>query len=216
MNRKSMFLLIFFSVVIFSGCTFNATTEGKLSNLLRDLQEIETIAHDRQVELKELEQTEQKLFNEMMTLSQADTNKVSEKLSALQQTLEKRTRKIEEEAEAMAQVNALLSEIESIEESANLIEVAGIESLKQAMQYRHDMHTNFVDAYEELTNLQKGLYELFQRRETDIKKLDQHVAIINEKSQTVTHAVEKFNEATIELNKTRDELYDGFKNEKQE
>lgn len=214
MKRTTLFLAIVFSIIILSGCTFNATTEDKLSALLRDLLEIETISHNRQVELKELEQTEQKLFNEMMALTQAETNKVSEKLSAMQKTLKERTRKLEEEAEAMADAHALLSEFEEIETSANVIETAGIERLKQAMQHRYDMHANFVKTYEELTSLQKELYDLLEKRETDTTKLDLQVAAINEKNQAATNAVEKFNEATIELNKTRDELYDGLKNKK--
>lgn len=212
--RKSMFLLFVLGVILLSGCSFNATTEDKLSNLFEDLLENEKIYHDRQSELKELEQAEQKLFNETMELTQEDTNKVTENIAKLKEMLEERTVKIEEEAEAMQKENTFVTKFDEIEKAANATEKAGIESLKKAIHHRYEMHEIFVEAYQALTNLQKELYEMLLNEEIDTMKLDKHVEKLNAQNHLVTRTVEEFNEATIELNQTREEISEGLKNEK--
>lgn len=211
--KKSMFLLLVFGAILLSGCSFNSTTEDKLSNLLEELLDTEKTYHDRQSELKELEQAEQTLFNETMELTQEDRSKVMGNLAELKEMLEERTVKMEEEAESMREANAFVAEFDKVEEAANATEKAEIESLKQAIHHRYELHKVFVEAYQELTILQKELYDMLLNEETDTTKLDKHVERLNAQNHEVMRTVESFNEATIELNQTREELYEGLKNE---
>lgn len=203
---KSILLWIALGVMLLTGCSFNQTIEDEVSATLGDMVEIEKVFEDRQNELKEIEEAEQKMFFETMTLTQEQTDKVIEHVIMLKESLEERFIKIEEEAEAMQQANALVAELSELEEKAIDNERVAIEKIKDAANSRYQMHSTFVENYQQLTNLQKALYEMLIEDNIDAKKLDEQVEAVNKQNQKVMRAVEDFNRATIELNQTREEV----------
>lgn len=211
--RKSILLFVVLGAILLASCSFNQTIEDEVSATLGEMAEIEKVFEGRQDELKDIEQAEQKIFFETMALTREQTAEVKEKIKELNEALEERVIKIAEEAEAMQEANALVIELSTLEEKAIGNEIEAIEKIKKAADYRYDTHRVFVEHYERLTNLQKTLYEMLVEDTIDALALDKHVEDINTQNQKVKWAVEDFNEATIDLNETREEVFNHLKKE---
>lgn len=103
----------------------------------------------------------------------------------------------------MQQARTLTDEFAAITENAEDSVKEDVESLRQAIDGRYDRHDAFLTSYNELTALQKELYEMLTAEGTDFKKLDEQVQSVNEQNEKVQSAVESFNESTREVNELR-------------
>lgn len=211
--RRYLFAIAVLGVILLTGCSFNATTEDKLSKVLGDMHKTENTYQESQKELHDLEQTEQKLFNETMALTQEDTEQLEKNVAELQELLEERKEKIKNEEEAMVNAKELVSDFDKIEEKLEDNEQQKIEELKESVEERYKAHADFIEEYQELTNMQQDLYEMLGNDETDVSALNNQVESINKQNEAVVSAIQSFNDLTIALNETRDEVYDFFNQE---
>lgn len=209
--RKLLISIVILASVLLAGCSFGETTEEKLSIILGDIYDAEKTYRDNQKTLQELEETEQQLFNDTMALTKEETDLVTDNVTELQDMLEQRLVIVLEEAESMKKARALVAELDVVAEKAEAEEQVQIAKLKEAIQHRYQTHDLFVENYNELTALQKELYEMLLEKETEATKLDEHVDAINEENQEVMLAVEEFNKATVELNQIREEVFESIK-----
>lgn len=210
MMKKFLVILFVLGAVFLAGCSFNARTEDKVSTILGDMYDAEEVYRDNQTVLHELEQAEQQLFNDTMELTQEKTELLKERVNELHKMAADRLEKIKEEEEAMKKGQDFVAELKNVEEKANANNQVEIARLKDAINHRYEAHGLFIESYQELTALQKGLYDMLLEEETDVTKLDAQVDLVNQQNKIVMTAVEGFNQATTELNKIRDEVYASF------
>lgn len=210
--RKKLLAIAALSIALLTGCSDNQTIEDKVISVLGEMAEIEKDFETFQGELTEIEQTEQQIFLETMTLTQNQTTKIKENVEKLTETLEERVLKIDAEAETMQKANALVADLSKLEEATEL-EKEAVEKVKEATNHRYQLHHVFVENYAQFTNLQRILYEMIVEVPIDAAKLDEQVEAVNKQNQLVIQAVKDFNEATIVLNETRDEVFTQLKKE---
>lgn len=211
--RKKLLAIAALSIALLTGCSDNQTIEDKVISVLGEMAEIEKDFETFQGELTEIEQTEQQIFLETMTLTQNQTTKIKENVEKLTETLEERVLKIDAEAETMQKANALVADLSKLEEEATELEKEAVEKVKEATNHRYQLHHVFVENYAQFTNLQRILYKMIVEVPIDAAKLDEQVEAVNKQNQLVTQAVKDFNEATIVLNETRDEVFTQLKKE---
>lgn len=209
--KKYLISIVILGAVLLAGCSFGETTEDKVSIILGDIYDAEKTYRDNQKTLQELEKSEQQLFNETMELTQEETELLEKHVTELQDMLEERFVIVKEEAEAMKNAQTLVKDFDGVAKKADADEQVEIAKLKGAINHRYETHDIFVESYNELTSLQKRLYDMLLEEETDATKLDEHVDAVNEENQKVMVAVEDFNKATVELNKVRDEVYESIR-----
>lgn len=209
--KKYLFIITVFGALLLAGCSFNATTEDKVSKVLGEMYDAEDTYRESQSELKSLEEEEQKLFTKTMELTQEEKDQLEENVAKLQEIVEERTEKIEAEKDAMEKAKEMVSDFDKIEEKLETDEQAEIKKLKEAVNERYEAHTLIVNEYEELTALQKELYNMLVDEETNITTLNEQVGKINEQNEKVVAAIEEFNEQTENVNEIRDEVYSNLK-----
>lgn len=211
--RKNRFVIAVLGTVLLVGCSFNTTLVDKVSNVLGDMYSEENISGESQAKLKELEQSEQQLFDETMELTQDDKEQVEENVVKLKEMLEARTMEIEEEENAMNRAKAFTAELNKIEEKLEESNRKEIERLKEAVTKRYDAHALFVKEYKALITAQKKMYDMLLEV-VDVTILIKQVELINAHNEAVVKAIEEFNDGTESLNRIREEVYESIKNTK--
>ena len=84
---------------------------------------------------------------------------------------------------------------------------AEITELRDAINDRYDLHSNFVEKYKKLADLQKELYEMLIDEKTEVSNLQEKVTEVNEQNDAVKQVIDSFNEATGTVNKLKDDLF---------
>lgn len=183
MYEKKLLAIAALSIALLTGCSDNQTIEDKVISVLGEMAEIEKDFETFQGELTEIEQTEQQIFLETMTLTQNQTTKIKENVEKLTETLEERVLKIDAEAETMQKANALVADLSKLEEEATELEKEAVEKVKEATNHRYQLHHVFVENYAQFTNLQRILYEMIVEVPIDAAKLDEQVEAVNKQNQ---------------------------------
>lgn len=194
-----------------SGCTFGSTTDEELSKVLTEMNEAEEVYRDSQSELNTIEQTEQALFNEMMELTQEEDEELEEKVVEIEKLLEQRLVHIEEEEDSMKKAMKSVKSLDSIVVKAEEDIKGEVEKLRDTANDRYALHSTFVEEYKKLTVAQKELYEMLIVEETDLSTLENQVGEVNVQNETVKSTIETFNEATVSLNKLKDQTFSFIK-----
>lgn len=207
--KKIWLAIAILGATLLAACSFNATTEDKVTTVLEKIYDAEKIYRERQGELRELEQVEQDLFKVTMKLAREEIDLVAKNVGELTETLEERSVKIEEEAESMKKAKAFIADINKIDENHK----AEVVKLEEALNHRYAMHEEFVESYQKLIVLQEELYSMLLEEEINATQLDEHVGQLNEQNKVVKTATESFNEATTTLNEMHDTFYETFKSE---
>lgn len=194
-----------------SGCTFGSTTDEELSKVLTEMNEAEEVYRDAQSELHAIEQTEQSLFNDMMALTQEEEEELKEKVVEIEKLLEQRLVHIEEEEDSMKKAMKSVESLDGIVEKAEEDIKGDVEKLRDTATDRYALHSTFVEEYKKLTEAQKELYELLIIEEADLPTLEKQVGEVNNQNDKVKSLIETFNEATVSLNKIKDETFSFLK-----
>ncbi|BAQ10373.1 hypothetical protein OXB_1902 [Bacillus sp. OxB-1] len=203
MRNSVLGLFIGWTLLLLVGCSFDPSPEERLAETLSKMNEAERDYRDAQVELAEIEKSEQQLFLETMKLSREQDDELKVNAARLVERQSKRLDILEVEKKSMEKARRLSDEFAAITEKAEDSVKKDVESLRQAIDGRYDRHDAFLASYNELAALQKGLYEMLTTEGTDFKKLDEHVRLVNEQNEKVQSAVESFNESTREVNELR-------------
>ena len=84
---------------------------------------------------------------------------------------------------------------------------AEITELRDSVNHRYDLHSDFVKNYKTLTDLQKELYGMLVDEETEVSKLQEKVTEVNKQNENVKEIINSFNEATGTVNKLKEALF---------
>lgn len=213
--KKGFKGLILGSTIVLSGCTFGASAHEQLSQALSDIYEEEQGYRDAQKELASLEKKEQATFNEVMALTQEDTEKVKTFVSELNDSVEQRLALLEEEKQSMNTASEKVSAIEDVSsEVKDKKSKTSIEELENAMEDRYAAHEKVTTEYEALTEQQTLLYEMLLNEETKQEDLQKQVAEVNSQNDKVQEAIQTFNDSTIAINELKSNVYSTLSSEK--
>ncbi len=213
--KKGLFGLVLSSTIVLSGCTFGASAHEQLSEALSSIYEEEKGYREAQKELASLEKKEQKTFNEVMALTQEDTEKVKTLVSELNDSVEQRLALLEEEKQSMKNAEEKVSAIEDVaSEVKDDKSKTSIKELDKALDDRYAAHDKVSTEYEALTEKQTVLYEMLLNEETKQEDLQKQVAEVNSQNDKVQEAIQTFNESTIAINELKSNVYSTLSSEK--
>ena len=205
--KKSIMGFIVAVTLVLSGCSSDSTIETQLSAIITKMNNAEQAYKDAQVELIELEKSEQKLFNQTMELTQQQFGELKINVAELEELLEQRLLHIEGEEKSISKANKSVKELDAIIEQADGTVGKDIEELKGAVTNRYEFHSAFVVEYKKLTSLQKELYGMLIAEEVELKELKDKVGEVNEQNELVHTAVISFNDATVKVNVLKDDTF---------
>jgi len=213
--KKGLFGLVLSSTIVLSGCTFGASAHEQLSEALSTIYEEEKGYREAQKELASLEKKEQETFNEVMALTQEDTEKVKTLVSELNDSVEQRLALLEEEKQSMKNAEEKVSAIEDVaSEVKDDKSKTSIKELDKALDDRYAAHDKVSTEYEALTEKQTVLYEMLLNEETKQEDLQKQVAEVNSQNDKVQEAIQTFNESTIAINELKSNVYSTLSSEK--
>lgn len=213
--KKGLIGLVLSSTIVLSGCNFGASTHEQLSEALSSIYEEEKGYRDAQKKLASLEKKEQKTFNEVMALTQEDTEKVKTFVSELNDSVEQRLALLEEEKQSMKNAEEKVSAIEDVaSEVKDDKSKTSIKELDKAMDDRYTAHEKVTTEYEALTEKQTVLYEMLLNEETKQEDLQKQVAEVNSQNDKVQEAIQTFNDFTIAINELKSNVYSTLSSEK--
>ncbi|PSL27716.1 putative cell-wall binding lipoprotein [Planomicrobium soli] len=211
--KRSMIAILFSSALLLSACS-GPTPGEQLDTVLKDTFEAEKDYRDTQGEMEKLEKNEQQLFESIMALTQEQQDEVKAQAEEAMASADDRLALLEQEKESMGTAEETFNEIDTVIEEAKENEVkADLTALKEKMQERFNAHADFAAAYENLTSLQKELYEMLLNEETDLQMLQEKTAEVNEQNTKVQEAVTVFNEQTEQFNELKDSTIDNLTEE---
>ncbi|TWT04774.1 YkyA family protein [Planomicrobium sp. CPCC 101079] len=206
--KRTMMITLFSSALLLSACS-GPTPGEQLDTVLKDTFEAEQDYRNTQGEMEKLEKNEQQLFESIMALTQEQQDEVKAQAEEALASAEERLVLLEKEKDSMINAEETFKEIDTVIEEAKEDSVkADLTALKEKMQERFNSHAEFSAAYEELTNLQKELYEMLLNEETDLSMLQEKTAEVNEQNAKVQEAVTVFNEQTEQFNELKNSTID--------
>jgi chromosome segregation ATPase len=211
--KRTALVTLFSSALLLSACSGPAPAE-QLDTVLKDTFEAEKDYRDTQSEMEKLEKNEQQLFESIMALTQEQQEEVKTQAEEALTSAEERLALLEKEKKSMDTAEETFGKIDTVIEEAEEESVkADLAALKSKMQDRYDAHAEFAAAYEELTGLQKDLYEMLLNEETDLQALQEKTIEVNEQNAEVQEAVTAFNEQTEQFNELKDRAIENLTEE---
>lgn len=195
------------AAMLLSACSFGASAEDRLSDVIGTIQEKEQPFLEAQEKMASLEKEEFGKFNEMMELTQEDLEELSALAGEAGESADERLSLLEQGKEALGEAEKELSGFDDIgsDEEAPVKEAVGM--LKQSMSDRYAAHEEFSKAYEKTAGLQKELYSLATDEEADFQAIQEKVEAVNDGNAEVTTAADAFNEATEAVNAQKKATY---------
>lgn len=202
---KKTRMALSFSVLLLLGACTDSGIRGDLDQVLNDTFEAEEEYREVQDDLEKREKAEQKLFADIMSLTQEQHEKVAEQAQEALDSADERLAFLKTEKESMQAAEKKLSEIDQVIEDAEEESVkSDVQTLKAKMQERFTAHADFVTAYENLIGLQKELYEMLKDEDSKLQMLQEKATEVNEQNNLVQQAVTDFNELTQQVNELKD------------
>ncbi|MGI2327348.1 YkyA family protein [Planococcus sp. YIM B11945] len=212
--KRTMAAAVFSGVFLLSACS-GPTTGEQLDTVLKETFDAEKDYRDTQSEMEKLEKNEQQLFESIMALTQEQQEEVKTQAEEAITSADERLALLETEKKSMSSAEEEFKEIDTVMESAKEEDVkTDLTALKTKMQERFDAHSDFTAAYEQLTNLQKELYEMLLDEEAEMQVLQEKTVEVNEQNAKVQEAVTVFNEKTEQFNELKNSTIENFTEKK--
>lgn len=211
--KKVLVATIFSSALLLSACSGQNASE-QLDNVLQETFSAEKEYRDTQSEMEKLEKNEQQLFESIMGLTQEQQEEVSGQAEEAMESADQRLELLKTENESIENAQEEFKAIDAvIEETDEESLKADLTELKSKMQERFESHADFAAAYEELTGLQKELYDMLLNEETELQALQEKAMEVNEKNTAVQETVAVFNERTEQFNEMKDNVIEKLEQE---
>ena len=195
------------AAMLLSACSFGASAEDRLSDVIGTIQEKEKPFLEAQEKMASLEKEEFGKFNEMMELTQEDREELSALAGEADESADERLGLLEEGKGALDNARKELSGLDEIGKDDEDPVREAVGKLKQSMSDRYDAHEEFSEVYEKAAVMQKDLYSLATDEEADFQTIQEKVEAVNKGNAEVTAAANAFNEATEAVNTVKKETY---------
>ncbi len=190
------------------GCNKGPTPQEEIYTVLEEVVVIEDAFKEQQNPLVELEKSEKELYDEIISLSMKEYDRIVTLSEQALGIVEERDSRIDHEYESLQNSK---NEFQKVHE---LIEKLEEDTLKQEALSLVELMNNRYDSYEELyksykvaVSYDKELYKLFQQEDLSIEPLQEQINLINESYDQVIAANEKFNDYTENYNLAKITFY---------
>ncbi|SDJ04600.1 YkyA family protein [Salimicrobium halophilum] len=209
MLRKSIAFVFIGVLAVLVGCSGQSAKEEMYDHLEKTVT-LEDAFKEQQSALSELEQEEQKLYNQIIDSSMNDLEKIQQLSDEALALVEERKEKLELENESIqsakeefSKVAPLIGDIEDNEEAQSVAN-----DLVAAMEERYAAYEKMHSAYQEALKLDEELYTMLKQEDLEEETLRSQVESINEKYQQVIEINDTFNEKTESFNKLKKDFYE--------
>ncbi|MFB4164698.1 YkyA family protein [Alteribacillus sp. JSM 102045] len=192
-------------VVVMSAC--GKSPEEQVYAHLEEAVSLEEDFEQQQEPLMELEQQEQNLYEEMLTLGSEELEEIEELADEAISYAEERKGLLEYEKESIEEAyeeyklgEEQMENVEGAEEEA--------EAVKDAMNKRYDTYQSLYESYEKAISDDIVLYEAFTKEDLTIEELQSHIDDVNETYKKVVDNRDLFNEYTDDYNEAKQAFYE--------
>ncbi|MFS0591912.1 YkyA family protein [Cytobacillus horneckiae] len=204
---KAIILLLILMSFVMSGC-INKEPEQKMYDALEKVVAAEQVFKEQQDPLVQIEQQEKKIYDEIISLSMKEFDKIKKLSNEAIDLVEQRKAHMEKERESIEQSK---QEFEKTEDIINSFDDSTLkktaEDLYGIMIERYDVHDELYTNYIASIELDKELYELFKQEDVTIEQLEAQIAKINDSYEKVLNDNEQFNVKTEEYNEAKLNFY---------
>ncbi|MBN6889209.1 peptidoglycan hydrolase CwlO-like protein [Cytobacillus horneckiae] len=204
---KAIILLLILMSFVMSGC-INKEPEQKMYDALEKVVAAEQVFKEQQDPLVQIEQQEKKIYDEIISLSMKEFDKIKKLSNEAIDLVEQRKAHMEKERESIVQSK---QEFEKTEDIINSFDDSTLkktaEDLYGIMTERYDVHDELYTNYIASIELDKELYELFKQEDVTIEQLEAQIAKINDSYEKVLNDNEQFNVKTEEYNEAKLNFY---------
>lgn len=204
---KAIILLLILMSFVMSGC-INKEPEQKMYDALEKVVAAEQVFKEQQDPLVQIEQQEKKIYDEIISLSMKEFDKIKKLSNDAIDLVEQRKAHMEKERESIEQSK---QEFEKTEDIINSFDDSTLkktaEDLYGIMIERYDVHDELYTNYIASIELDKELYELFKQEDVTIEQLEAQIAKINDSYEKVLNDNEQFNVKTEEYNEAKLNFY---------
>jgi hypothetical protein len=206
-NQKLLFSLMFFLFLIV-GCTSGPTPEELVYEKLEEVVALESDFKEQQNPLVELEQQEKSLYDEIISLSMKEFDKIVQLSDEAISVVEEREVRIENEYES---IKASKAEFDNVNEIIETIEDEKLKTeakaLTDIMDKRYSAYEHLYTSYKQVTALDKELYGLFKNKDLSLENLQEKIETINTGYDGVMAANDDFNNQTERYNEAKVAFY---------
>ncbi|WP_347860710.1 YkyA family protein [Salimicrobium sp. PL1-032A] len=208
MFKKTMMFIMIVVLTVLAACSGQSAKQEMYDHLEETVKQ-ENSFKEQQAVLTELEEKEQKLYNQIIDSDLDDLEeiqKLSDEALALveerQEKLDLENESIQSAKEEFSKVEPLIGEMEDNEEAKQIAK-----EMVTAMEERYAAYERMHNTYQEALKLDEELYAMLKKKDLQEETLRTQVGKVNEKYQKVIDANDEFNERTDDFNKLKREFY---------
>ncbi|KZZ83167.1 hypothetical protein AS29_019695 [Bacillus sp. SJS] len=192
---------------ILTGCMGPSPSE-QAYEALENVVSKESPFKKEQQPLLELEQKENKIYNQIIALGMKDFEKIKTLSGDALKLVADRKDRIETEQKSIAESEKAFKDAE---EALGKIEDGKAEKeadeLKKLMHDRYNSYNELAKSYKSAIALDEELYKMFQNKELKLEDLEAHISKINASYKEVMELNKKFNEYTEQYNTAKKAFY---------
>ena len=208
-KTKKWLIYLFPMFLLIGGCSNEPTVAEQVYTKLEEVVTLEATFKEQQEPLVELEKDEKKIYDEIISLSMKEYDKIvtlsNEALTLVDERLSRIETEHESITEAKEQFETVVPIIEQFEEEKLKVEASKVVEI---MNRRYEAYEQLYTNYKNAISLDKELYELFQKEDLSLDVLENHIKEINDSYDKVLNSNTEFNQLTEEYNKAKVKLYE--------
>lgn len=208
LEKTGVFITGMIVAFALAGCSIGDKPSEEIYSHLEEAAILEQKFEKQQQPLVEAEKKEQQLYNEIISLSMKEYDKIVSLSKDAIELAEKRQERIKKEKESVDKAYQEFTEIKPI------IEDMDKSDLKKKAQQLSDLIDNRYKTYGELyDSYQKGiamdieLYKMLQNKELKPERLQQQIDKVNKGYKIINEKKEAFNKYTEQYNAAKKEFY---------
>ncbi|HET7629454.1 MAG TPA: YkyA family protein [Bacillales bacterium] len=192
-----------------SGCMFGPGTGEKVYELLEKSAKTEQTFVKLQQQLTDKETKEEQLYEKIINLDMNHFEQMVSMSKEAKQLAADRENLIKQERDVIDKAYEQFREIVPLVKNAKDEQLkAKGEAMIETMQHRHDAFSDLTEIYLRSVKLDRELYDMLQKKETEQSALKKQVAEINEAYKQILSKNKDFNAYTKKYNKLKKAFYE--------
>ncbi|SDC09542.1 YkyA family protein [Shouchella lonarensis] len=206
MAKSRWFMLGFCFLILFlSGC---GTTKEKVQRYLDDAAREEQVFQEQQQLLKEAEEAETKLYEQLLALEQQQYDQSVFLADQAVQSVQKRRELVEKEKESVEKGYEVFEQAVPLFKELNEEQlVVQAKKVREAMEKRYDLYMSLHETYGSFLDLTEKLYHLLQEEEVSLEMFQVQVEKVAGAYEELSQLTDRFNEQTDTYNEEKKNLY---------
>ncbi|MDZ5781675.1 YkyA family protein [Marinococcus luteus] len=202
MNKKlTGAAVVTLSVFVLSAC---GSPEGSIQNQWSEAAGVEEDFAEKDEEMTELAQAEQKVFENLTSYESDEQNKIESSVEEAVSSVNERKELMEKEQEEINQAyDETVEAGDPIENLENKEMTEEAKKAQQAMEKRNEAFNGVHDAYMEAADEEIDMYESFNDGNLELEALEEQLDTINSSYEEVENYRETFNTETEVFNEAK-------------